>query len=336
MEMLLSKIRPAASALRKVDKDSPKFREIVESIGRYGVLNPISVQRREDEETGEEYYELCDGLHRYMAAQEAGLENIPVHEVEFDDVDTLVAQVHANYGKVETKASEFSKQMVRILQEVPTMTESELAEKCGFSLKFLRDRLKLNKIESEEIKGLIDDGHISLQNAYALATLPATEQEAFKDAAIAEPPQEFVPSVKAKRKELRDQRKRAKTEEEEFPGAKPRLRTLKELKALREDLTPLKQFVTNDMSVDDAICTALDYIMCLDPESVDAVQAKWEAKKKKREEAKARRKEKKKEQKAKKAQEKAAKAKEEADRMLAEARGDQPQNDEQPEQADNA
>jgi ParB-like chromosome segregation protein Spo0J len=106
MKVLLTNVRPAATALRKVDKNGAKFKEMVSSVSKMGILNPIPAQNKVDEETGEEYIEITDGLHRYSAAIECGLEEIPVHIVELDEVDTLVAQVHANYAKVDTKTSD--------------------------------------------------------------------------------------------------------------------------------------------------------------------------------------------------------------------------------------
>ena len=320
----LSKIRPAATALRKVDKTSAKFLEIVASIPKFGILNPPNVQEREDEETGEKYFELCDGLHRFTAAIECGLEEIPVHVVEFDEVNTLVAQVHANYAKVETKTSEFSKQLIRIMQKIKTMTEAELAEMTGFSLEFIRNRLKLNKIESEEIWSLIDGGKINIQNAYALASLPVEEHEAFKEDAITETPQAFLAEVKKRNKELKEARKQGREETDEFPGASPRLRSLKDLKVLLDDKAPVMQFVTDGMSPDEIVETTINYVMNLDPISVEEAKAKWEANQARRKEQAERRAQDKKKKAAEKAQERAAKAKAEADAAMAEALGEVP------------
>ncbi len=323
MKVLLTLIRPAATALRKVvDKNSPKFQEIVSSVAKCGVLNPIPAQKRTDEETKEEYYEICDGLHRYTAATECGLEEIPIHLVELNEVDTLVAQVHANYAKVETKTSEFSKQLVRIMQKIPTCTEADLAQMTGFSLDFIRKRLKLNKIVDEAILALVDSGKISLQNAYALATLPAEEQQVYKEDAITEPPQAFLAAVKKRNKAIKEARKAGREQSDEFPGATPHLRSLKELKGIAEDKTAILQFVNDGMSPDEIVDTVINFVMSLDPISVDEQKAKWTAAQEHRKEQAERRAKDKATAKAEKAAEKAAEAQKEADKALAEATGE--------------
>jgi len=321
MNVLLTLVKPAATALRKVDKNGAKFKEIVTSVAKMGILNPIPAQKRVDEETQEEYYEICDGLHRYTAAIECGLEEIPINLVELDEVDTLVAQVHANYAKVDTKTSEFSKQLIRIMQKVKTCTEADLAQMTGFSLGFIRDRLKLNKITNEKTLALIDDGKISLQNAYALASLPEEEQDAFVEDAITEAPQAFLASVKKRNKEIKEARKTGQAQTDVFEP-KAHLRPLKELKSVVEDKTPVMQFVTDGMGAEEIVDAVLNYVMSLDPISVEEQKAKYEATVARRKEQAERRAKDKAKAKAEKAQEKAAKAKAEADAALAEVMGE--------------
>jgi ParB/RepB/Spo0J family partition protein len=322
MELRLDQIRPSAVALRKVDTNSPKFLEIVASIPVVGILNPPNVQLKVDEETEEEYYELVDGLHRYTAAQACGLETIPVHVVEFDEINTLIAQVHGNWAKVDTKPIEFTRQLVRIMQKCPTMTEAELAEKTGFSLSLIRQRLKLDKIDSDEILSLIDTGKISLQNAYALASLPVEEQENFKDEAITDAPQAFLATVKAKNKEIKEARKAGREQITEFPGANPHLRSLKEVNTLVEDKAPIMQFVKDGMGAEEIVDAVLAYVMCVDPISQETEKAKWEAKQAQRKDKAEKSAKDKAKRKAEKAQEKAAKAQAEAEAALAEAVGE--------------
>lgn len=322
MKVLVKDCRLSATALRKVDKNSAKFKEIVSSIAKCGILNPGPAQLRKDEVTNEEYYEITDGAHRYSAAVELGFEEIEINLVELNEVDTLVAQVHCNYAKVDTKVSEFSKQLIRIMQKIPTCTEAELAEMTGFSLGFIRDRLKLNKIVDESILSLIDNGKISLQNAYALASLPVEEHETYKEDAITEAPQAFLAAVKKRNKEIKESKKKGREQVVEFPGATPHLRTMKEMKTLVDDKTPVMQFVSEGMTPEDIIETTVSYIMSLDPISVSEQKAKWEANQTHRKEKAERRAIDKAKSKAETAAEKAAKAKVDADAALAEVMGE--------------
>jgi hypothetical protein len=191
----------------------------------------------------------------------------------------------------------------------------------GFSLGFIRDRLKLNKITNEKTLALIDDGKISLQNAYALASLPEEEQDAFVEDAITEAPQAFLASVKKRNKEIKEARKQGREQEDVFEP-RAHLRPLKELKTLTEDTGPVLQFIKDGMSPSEIVETTINYVMSLDPISLEDQKAKYEATKARREEQAERRAKDKAKVKAEKAQEKAAKAKAEADAALAEAMGE--------------
>ncbi len=71
------------------------------------MLLPITVREVRDPDTGQKYYSLIDGLHRYNAAQDAGLEEIPCHVLTMDELQVLEAQLMANVHKVETRPVEY-------------------------------------------------------------------------------------------------------------------------------------------------------------------------------------------------------------------------------------
>jgi len=81
--------------VRKVPLDKLKLRfttrrdlgdiiSLIESAGKYGIRDPLIVSETEDG-----FYEVIDGLRRYLAAKEAGLEYVPVNvlgrDVDFDE-----------------------------------------------------------------------------------------------------------------------------------------------------------------------------------------------------------------------------------------------------------
>ena len=68
-------IRENPVALRGVDKTLEKYLGLVDSIKEQGVIKPIALQKKTDEETGEQYYILIDGLQRFSAAGDAGIED---------------------------------------------------------------------------------------------------------------------------------------------------------------------------------------------------------------------------------------------------------------------
>ena len=100
---------------------------------------------------------------------------IQIENIEVDDAynirkasppDSL--QIIASVPRIETRPIEYSKQLEWVLKQHPTMTTQELAAQLCKSYTWLCDRLSLLKID-EKYHHLVDDGTISLSNAYALA-----------------------------------------------------------------------------------------------------------------------------------------------------------------------
>jgi len=125
----LKKIRLNPVALRDVDRESEGYLGLVDSIKSSGVLNPIVVRPIKDSETGEELYGLVDGLHRFTAAGDAGLDTIPAHIKSMEEADILAAQIIGNIHRVETRPVEYSKQLQRILAQDPMLSMTALAAK---------------------------------------------------------------------------------------------------------------------------------------------------------------------------------------------------------------
>jgi ParB/RepB/Spo0J family partition protein len=242
-----------------------------------------------DTETGKNYYELVDGLQRFSAAQDAGVEKINVDIISLDDGQVLEAQIMANVHKVETRPVEYSQQLRRILAMNPLMTEAELATKLGKSPQWIKERLGLTKIVNEEIIGLIDDGKIGLANAYALAKLPAEEQPDFTDRAMTQAPDEFVPAVNARVKEIKEAKRQGKSADElEFQP----VAFMQKMKDIKDELEKgaIAKALCKDLKTPlDGFKMAVQWCLHLDPKSVEVQKAKDEERKKKRAEAKAKR-----------------------------------------------
>lgn len=306
-------IRANTVALRPVDKESEKFKELVADIGQKGILNAISVRQKEDPETKETYYELVDGLQRYSAACEAALATVPAQILDLDDLGVLEAQLSANVHKIETKPVEYSKQILRIFAANPTLTMAELGKRLNKSPGWIKERLNLLKL-SEGVAKLVDTDKIVLSNAYALAKLPMEEQANFADRAQTMSPAEFVPIANKRVKELRDAaREGRKAGAAEFV-ATPYLQKLAILKAEREKPTITPQLIKKAGITDPfkAAVLVLDWVLHMDEDSVVQAKAKDEERKKLQAETRKKRALEREEQKAKKAQENVAKLREEA------------------------
>ena len=306
----LDLIRENPVALRTVNRQAEDYLGLVASIKEKGFLGAITVRKKVDEESGDEFFELVDGLHRFSAAKDAGLSEINVDVVNLDDDKVLEAQIMANIHKIETRPIEYTQQLKRILSRNPLMTEAELATKLGKSPQWVKERLNLTKITNETIQNLINEGKIGLANAYALAKLPAEEMSDFVDRAMTMAPDEFVPAVQTRVKEIREaKRKGQDAAPQEFQPV-AFLQKLKDIKGELEagDAAASLVAATGVTTPVDGFLLGIKWVLHLDPKSVEDQKAKDEARKAERAEQKKKRDA----EKAKKKAEKAAKKAEEA------------------------
>lgn len=287
----LKDIRESAVALRTVDRESEQYRGLVDSIRKDGVLNPIVVREIVEPDTGAKVYGLVDGLHRFTASQDAGKQMIPAHVTSMEEGKILEAQILANIHKVDTKPVEYSKQLVRILAQNPLMTEAELAEALSKTPSWLRERLGLIKL-ADGIQSLVDEGKINLSNAYVLAKLPVEEQAAFVDRALTMQPQEFVPTVNGRVKELRDAKRQGRAAAPAEFVAVARQRKFSEVRDEHNNPTIAKVLVetVKPKTLDEAFALGVAWTLNMDPLSIEADKKKDEAAKRAAKEEKEKRK----------------------------------------------
>ncbi|KKN32669.1 hypothetical protein LCGC14_0811620 [marine sediment metagenome] len=286
-KVALSDIRENEVALRTVNRESEDYLGLVESIRSKGFIGAISVREKTDKE-GTSFYELVDGLHRYNASKDAGLEEINVDVVDLDEDQVLEAQIMANIHKVETRPIEYTRQLKRILTRNPMMTEAELAAKLGKSTSWIAGRLSLNKLASEQAKTLVNEGKIGLSNAYALAKLPPDEQAEWLDRAMTLPPDEFIPQTTERMKVIREARKQGK---DVAPSEFQPVPHLQKLKALKDEYELGNVGVS--LCAKHSLSTAIDgfamgvrWVLQMDPDSVEVQKAQDSERRVQREEKK--------------------------------------------------
>lgn len=303
----LDEIMESPEALRTVDEESVEFQELVESVKSRGVLEPIQIRPLPNGK-----YSIINGLHRTTAAKRAGLVEIPCRIMDANDAQTLEIQVVTNLMKIETKPVEYAKHLTRMLSYNPTMTYGELAAKINKSTSWLDQRLGLLKLP-EAIKGMVDEGNISLSNAFMLTKLPPEEMTNYLDRAQTMAPAEFGPLVKNRKKEIDEAKRQGKaaTEEQFVPIA--HFRKKGEIEAEMEKGTIAEQIVRDCriQSPVDGFKMAIRWVLNMDPISINNAKDAYEARKAEANQAKERRAAERAEKKAKEAADKAAAAQEE-------------------------
>lgn len=280
-------VRENVAALRTVNRKSEDFLGLIESMRISGFAGAIVVRPKVDPDTKAEYYELCDGLHRFTAAKEVGLTEINVDIKDLDDDQILEAQIMGNFHKIETKAAEYAKGLKRILTRNPMMTEAELAGRLGMSSKFIRARLSLNKITNQQVLDLIDEQKMPLANAYVLAKLPEDEYANFLDAAVTEPPAQFIPKATERLKEIKEALRAGKKAEPVRFVPVAHMQKMKDIKEARDDGTLVATLIAGIEDPAAAAQAVLDWVLHLDKNSLDAAEAKWNQKQAEKEQKKA-------------------------------------------------
>ena len=273
----LSLVRENPVALRSVDTSSEQFLGVIDSIKTKGFIGAISVREKTDA-TGT-YYEVVDGLHRTTACKAVGLEEINADVVDQSDDEVLEAQIAMNIHKVETKPVEYTKGILRIMNRNPLMTEAELAVKLCKSPSWIKDRLSLAKITDKGIQDLIDEGKITLSNAFALAKLPESEQKSFVARATTETPETFIPSVQARVKEIRDAARQGASAEPAVFAPVEHVRKLSDVKSVVRDTSEVQKILAQNNATDavSAFIAAIRWVLHVDAAGAAEQLAKHQA-----------------------------------------------------------
>ena len=152
--------------------DQPALEELAESIRALGVLQPLTVRRREGA------WELVAGERRLRAARLAGLETIPCLSIQTDgQTSSLLALVE----NLQRRDLDFWEEALALRQLVDTyrISQEEVARRVGKSQSAVANKLRLLKLAPETL-ALLRDGGAGERHTRALLRLedPAQQLEA--------------------------------------------------------------------------------------------------------------------------------------------------------------
>lgn len=147
--------------------DEEKLRELAESIGEHGVIQPIEVE----EIAGR--YMIHHGERRWRASQMAGLRTIPAIVAPHiaDDVERLVLGIVENVQRADLNPIEEGR-AYRRLMEIGGLSKTAVAQKVKKSFPVVVARLRWLELP-EEIQEMVADGRLpkSIEVAEALLSL---------------------------------------------------------------------------------------------------------------------------------------------------------------------
>ena len=153
------------------DKDS--LEGLTNSIKERGIIQPIIVRRSQDQSG---MYEIIAGERRWLAAQNAGLHEVPVVITEADDLKSLEFAIVENVQRHDLNAIEEAEGYQRLIDDF-FYDQDKVAKFIGKSRSHISNCLRLLSLPSEVIdliqNNKLSQGHakvlVGLENAFFVA-----------------------------------------------------------------------------------------------------------------------------------------------------------------------
>ena len=152
----------------RVHFDKDKLQELANSIKKNGIIQPIAV--REDKvDPGR--YEIVAGERRWLAAQNAGLHQVPIVVLELNDNEALEVAIVENIQRDDLNIIEEAKGYLRLSDEFGYDHE-KIANFMSKSRSHISNTLRLLTLPKDVI-GMIEEGNLSAGQARPLIGLPS-------------------------------------------------------------------------------------------------------------------------------------------------------------------
>lgn len=148
-------IEPNRDQPRKIF-DNETLEELSESIKRYGVIQPIIVNKKED------YYEIVAGERRWRAAKKAGLTEMPCIVRDEDERRNKEIALIENIQREDLNPIDKARGF-RLLMDEYGMTQQQLSDTIGISRSGIANTVRILNLDPRVIKlaeeGKLTEGH---------------------------------------------------------------------------------------------------------------------------------------------------------------------------------
>ena len=138
--------------------DDQKLEELALSIKKNGLIQPIAARIKEKDTRGN-IYEIVAGERRWLAAQKAGLHEVPVVVLNLDDNQSLEIAIIENIQREDLNAIEEAKGYGRLMDEFKYDHE-KISKFMGKSRSHISNTLRLLSLPKEVIN-LVDQGKLT-------------------------------------------------------------------------------------------------------------------------------------------------------------------------------
>tara|TARA_B100000959_G_scaffold41997_1_gene42235 strand:+ start:231 stop:1082 length:852 start_codon:yes stop_codon:yes gene_type:complete len=153
--------------------DKENLDELTNSIKERGVIQPIVVRRSEDQD---DKFEIIAGERRWLAAQNAGLHEVPAVEVEANDLKSLEFAIVENVQRQDLNPIEEAQGYQKLIEKF-NYDQEKVAKFIGKSRTHIANCLRLLSLPKDIIllieEGKLSQGHakilVGLENSYFLA-----------------------------------------------------------------------------------------------------------------------------------------------------------------------
>ena len=168
-DLISNKFQP-----RKIfDEDS--LQDLTNSINERGIIQPIIVRKSSDDSSK---YEIIAGERRWLAAQKAGLHEVPVVITDVDDLKSLEFAIVENVQRNDLNAIEEARGYQRLIQEF-SYDQDKVAQFIGKSRSHITNILRLLNLPNAVLR-LVETKKLSPGHAKVLVGLDNAEFVATK------------------------------------------------------------------------------------------------------------------------------------------------------------
>jgi len=164
-KLLISEIISNKFQPRKIFNEE-NLLELTNSIKERGIIQPIIVRKSNTEKSK---FEIIAGERRWLAAQKAGLHEVPVVITEADDLKSLEFAIVENVQRSDLNAIEEARGYQRLIDEF-SYDQAKVAQFIGKSRSHIANILRLLGLPQEVLK-LIENKKISAGHAKILVGL---------------------------------------------------------------------------------------------------------------------------------------------------------------------
>jgi ParB family chromosome partitioning protein len=164
-QLPISDLAPNKYQPRKIF-DEVSLEDLTNSIKQRGMIQPIIVRNSNNEKTK---YEIIAGERRWLAAQKAGLHNVPVVVTEADDLKSLEFAIVENVQRHDLNPLEEAQGYKRLIDDF-SYDQEKVSKFIGKSRSYITNSLRILTLP-EDVMKLIEKQKLSAGHAKILVGL---------------------------------------------------------------------------------------------------------------------------------------------------------------------